>query len=111
MKTSKVLKKAKKHLAENHIDLVASYKASFICYAIADTDKVSQRDADRVRNMVQERLAPYATLEGWLSKKHRVKLIGWNDSDIKVNAYKDKMQATRHAWIDSMITEFEAKGD
>ena len=113
MKTSTVLKRAKRHLAKNCRELDYTFKESFICYSISSaTDNgVSDTTADRVVTMVQERLAPHATLDTWLDRNHGINRVGCYDLGDTRTAYLNKIQATRHAWVDSMIEEFEAKGD
>jgi hypothetical protein len=113
MKTSTILKKAKKQLAKDHEEVNYTDKESFICYSItAVSEKSGSYDeTDRVREIVQSRLEPYATLETWLAVNHKIKIADWNSGFSKRNAYIDKIQATRHAWVDSMIEEFKAKGD
>jgi hypothetical protein len=113
MKTSAVLNKAKKHLAKNYEDRFHP-KESFICYSIKeaeDSDKVPSKDSERVRDIIRGRLSPYPTLEVWLESKHKIKRAYSVMPTQKIKEYINKIQATRHAWIDSMIAEFEAKGD
>ena len=114
MKTSTVLKKAKKHLAKNYEDRYRP-KEAFICYSIMeaeDSKKVPKSDADRVRDIIRGRLNPYPTLEVWLESKHKInRAYSSAKPTQKIKEYINKIQATRHAWVDSMIAEFEAKGD
>lgn len=112
MKTSTVLKRAKKMLAVNYSEL--KDKTAYICYSIDDAaegGKVTHGGANRVRDIVQDRLSPNSTLEGWLRDNHGIYSPGWHASDEACIAHKTKVQETRHAWVDSMIAEFEAKGD
>jgi hypothetical protein len=115
MKTSNVLKFSKKYLGKNLKEINSCYgdKNRFICNAIEiafEADKVSWKEYKRVRAIISERLDNYITLEHWLRSKHNIGI-----SKFSVNrryaAYIKKMQTTRHAWIDSMIAEFAAKGD
>jgi hypothetical protein len=111
MKTSTVLKRAKKQLAKNFHELTE--KEPYICCGIETVigGKMTYQDSNRVRGTVQNRLAPYSTLEGWLRDNHGIYHPGFDATDDILIAHKTKMQETRHAWIDSMIEEFEAQGD
>ena len=110
MKTSKVLKHAKKYLAKNWLE-DGSGKMRYICHSIIRAEELSGvpvADADRVRAIIHERLHPSHTLERWLNTNHDVCYL----PDLPAQQeYVNKLQFTRHAWIDSMIAEFEAKGD
>jgi hypothetical protein len=108
MKTSKILKRAKKHLATD-------YKMG-ICRAVSG----SYWYVDRVQAMISRRLDGWAYANDWLG--HQVlfpevdfdnltsaqfhSIYNWS----KMASAKD-IQAWRHAWLDRMIAEFEAKGD
>ena len=114
MKTSAVLKKAKRYLAKSRNDHQSTDKESFICYSItsaAYSGSVSDKDSDRVQKLVQDRLSPHATLETWLEKVHHIPRVYYDAGFSEIGKYADKLQTTRHAWINSMIEEFEAKGD
>lgn len=104
MKTSQLLKLAKDHLAKNHCEY--STKTKFICISIALAGKAE----DRLIGLVQDRLGGEYTLDGWLAVNHGVKYANASKPR-KYAAHNNKMQATRHAWVDSMIAEFAANGD
>lgn len=98
MKTSKVFKQARK--------LIAAGKYTFICHACAvqfgwDKDMCYDATYSYAEQVVQSRLDGCSTLETWLWDKHQI-----NVSDNPV-----KLRNTRLAWLDSLIAEFEAKGD
>lgn len=113
MKTSKVLKQAKNRLATD-------YKMG-ICPAIhAVSGTSSYLAVERVQCMISKRLDGWAYASEWLG--HQI-LFPKVDSDnltsaqyhsiynwSKMASAKD-IQAWRHAWLDRMIAEFEAKGD
>ena len=110
MKTSEVLKHAKLYLAANHQDSYSECnKEQFICIAImvaaSHTKRITEYDVERCRLMIESRLAGNDTLEGWLVHKGCLTTDNWTHAD------KDRIQEHRHAWLDMMITEFEAKGD
>ena len=52
--------------------------------------------------LIQERLGGISTLEEWLQYHHGICRYKYKNYD----EYSDRMQATRHAWIDSLIREF-----
>lgn len=111
MKTSRVLTLAKQHLSRHHLDIV--HKERYICLAITAAvrlDKIPLGSAQRVKKVVEGRLHPYATLSSWLQAKHGID-GRINSIYSKVVEYRNQLQATRHAWVDSMIAEFQAKGD
>ena len=114
MKTSNVLKLAKKYLAKDFADMMNTNKTSFICYSIESAEevrRVSSISARRVRDMITRRLSPNSTLESWLQKNHNIDIPQFDKPHNVIEAYHAKIQATRFAWVDSMIAEFEALGD
>jgi len=110
MKTSEVLRRAKRHLAKDFEETRNGCgKEKFICIAISTSQKktnMSTEDAARCEHMVSSRLGFEYTLEGWLVVQGCLPVDFWTDY-----ALQNRIQAHRHAWIDSMITEFEAQGD
>ena len=122
MKTSEILITAKAHLFPSKGN--ASHPiSSYICNAInLATDAYSDAGSvehDRyavqrkiLLNLIRERLEGIPTLEVWLAKKHGIKCLDiWSHDAETVNAYCSKVQSTRHAWIDSLIADFQAMGD
>ena len=110
MKTSEVLKLAKPLLRKRFMNpSMGMYKARFICHAIslaACKRFITNDDYVRVRNIVEERLGRHDTLEGWLESKGVI-----SRKHVLTDEDRDHIQAHRHAWMDLMIAEFEAKGD
>ena len=78
----------------------------FICLVIDQANVGPYRDQAKVKAMLSDRLKGHGTLENWLEVEHGI--ICYSPWQTK---YVDKMLITRHAWIDSMIAEFQAKGD
>jgi hypothetical protein len=114
MKVSKALELAKPGLARNHCEAMDDpSKTEYICYAVNDAHnrgKITIDDRIRVKGIIAERLAPYMTLESWLEEKHGI-TMDWKDyTQRDLTKFYDKLQATRHAWVDAMIAEFKAKG-
>ena len=113
MKTSAVLAAAKPFLGWKQ------YKGQrYLCLALGSAyhcRKISERDARLATKMIDERLDGCDTLEEWLEKHHGIKELeypaGAWAAQMEYEAYRDKMQVTRHAWVDSMIDEFQKKGD
>lgn len=113
MKTSEVLKHAKRHLATTHDEkydyIKRAGKEKFICIAIMTaatvTKRITSADIDRCRLMIESRLEGTDTMESWLVNKGCIPSNGWTTAD------KDRVQQHRHAWLDMMIAEFKAKGD
>jgi hypothetical protein len=112
MKTSEVFKRAKRCLAMDYSETCNTpTKEKFICIAIttaaAYTKRMTSRDIERCTGIVESRLEYAATLGGWLADRGCVA----RDYYLTERTTKDRIQAHRHAWLDSLIAEFEAKGD
>ena len=97
-----LLKQVKRNLQSDFDDRL---KSRFICITLkslahtgADGQACGRYD---LADLISERLAGYITLEGWLG--HR----GFIDFDSAFGRSTfGKMQATRQAWLDSLIAEF-----
>lgn len=115
MKTSEVLKHAKRHLATTHDEkydyMKRTGKEKFICVAImtaaSHTKRITAYDVDRCRLMIEARLGGNETIETWLQDRGFLP-FQWGLVD---TATKDRIQQHRHAWLDMLIAEFKAKGD
>jgi ribosomal protein L16/L10AE len=110
MKTSEVFKRAKQHLAKNFTEMCNTGKEKFICIAIytaaGHSKRVTDRDVERCRNIVESRLEGKETIESWLVTQGCVP-----EHNLCDRSTKDRIQAHRHAWLDMLIAEFESKGD
>jgi hypothetical protein len=120
MKTSQILKLAKVHLSDG----AGNGSQQFICWAIGKVYGVPEHALMNLKQDITHKLGyDYegenytSTLELWLSKNHNIPMVKpvYNGNEwvnkAEVAAYQAKLQRTRHAWIDSMIAEFEAQGD
>jgi hypothetical protein len=115
MKTSTVLKHAKRYLAttyKNSYDYVNQEgQEKFICIAImtaaSHNKRISDKDVERCRKMIASRLEGNDSLEGWLMHKGCIH----EEFLLFDRATKDRIQQHRHAWLDMLITEFKSKGD
>lgn len=113
MKTSEVFTHAKKCLSTDYhrIATTASVLEKFICLAIgtaaSHSKRITDNDVERCVRIIESRLEGETTFESWLQLKgcvHR----NW----ALVNyATRQRVQQHRHAWLDMLIAEFEAKGD
>jgi hypothetical protein len=115
MKASEALKLVKKQVNR-------SYNGNgfrHICYAIHSEYAHGRIDTNlmyKLKTLIHCRLNDSQTLEDWLTEHHGIKEIlswehdGMHYTDEYINYYC-KVQETRHAWIDSLIKEFKAKGD
>lgn len=100
MKTSKVLTIARKYVADE----------GYICWSLQralNDKKIPCKDFIRVRDMVRWRLRGCISLQHWLLQYHNIKIGHGKDH----HAYNVKIQATRQAWLNSMIDEFRSKKD
>ncbi len=102
MKTSEIFRKAKKLVTYKPDNVWRRY----ICYGIEDS-YISYKDSDRARKIINQRLGRGCnSLEEWMHEQgHAPKYFELTKT------HRIKMQKTRHAWLDSLIKEFEAKGD
>lgn len=114
MKTSEVFKHAKRHLAKDYTDYICSRtfdQQKFICISIdvafSQTQRLTVADRDRCLDVIASRLGRHDTLEGWLAAEG---CIG-KEYNLLDSSTKDRIQKHRHAWLDKLIAEFEAKGD
>ncbi len=108
MKTSKVFAEAKKLLARDY-HLVGS-KEMFICFAldaVGDQGRAPVSKVKQCRSIIQLRLGVATSLECWLKNNCGIEWGRGMDYDVAWN----KMQTTRHAWLDALIAEYQAKGD
>lgn len=98
MKTSEAFRLTKEHLWDGRGTCVPEGKEDCVCYAAGFA-------GPQVYAIVQpiiKRLLNGSTFLGrWLLKHH--------DIDVWLN--QRKYQQTRHAWVDHLITHYEALGD
>lgn len=94
----RIFRKAKELLKRSRSDRRPS---TYICHAIQQAEQLLDADLTglRLRRLILERLDDYYTLDEWLCSK----------LDIESPLNPNKLQQTRHAWIDSLIAEFERK--
>jgi hypothetical protein len=110
MKSSELIILSKREIAKNSEELESKYE--YICYAINGmSSKGDEIAVSAILCIIRRRLSPYATLEGWLHGRHNIPILDdtWPAED-KVK-YMDKIQSTRHAWLDSLIAEFQSRGN
>ena len=113
MKTSAVLAAAKPYLGWKQ------YKGQrYLCLALESAwyhRKFSKRDLRLAKGMIAEKLDGSTTLEEWLEKHHNIVELDYPygswAAEMEYENYLSKMQVTRHAWVDSMIAEYQKKGD
>lgn len=97
MKTSSALKKTKKLVWDGiALDGIGVENNRYICHA------ASSAGVGRiVQAVVLPLLCPYRSLETWLATEH----------GIEASNNIEKLQATRHAWLDNLIAHYESIGD
>ena len=100
-----LLVRAKTLLARNASEAGPLGLARFVCTAVRDASDCDDADGSRydLRVLIRERMGGISTLEEWLEYHHGILGYPFSNHD----EYLDKMQATRHAWIDSLIEEFK----
>lgn len=91
--------------AEQKAEPYGGKKDWFICFALrlaamAPESKISQRSLTATRDIINRRLEGYNSLPLWLRHKAKIptKSLTFN-----------KVQAHRHAWLQSLIKEFEGE--
>ena len=97
MKTSEVFKRAKNLLSTGPDD---KGKTEYICYAI-DRTKCPFSDKEKAKAIVMNLLDGNYTFGGWLE----------NTKGIENDRCGAKVQETRHAWLDHLITHYSNIGD
>lgn len=108
MKASTLLTKAKKLLPNDRL--------YGICYAVSMVPKASDKDIDRVCDVIGERLGAFSMATSWLAAQ-MINNGGWHTLDwrkrddwVRKQDPRD-IQAWRLAWMDQLIVEFKSKGD
>ena len=99
MKTSQVFIRAKRFLSTGPTDY-GNRKTEYICYAI-DRTRCSGTDKDKARDIIMELLDDNYTFGVWLE----------NVKGIANDRHGEKVQETRHAWLDHLIAHYESIGD
>ncbi len=97
MKTSQIFIRAKKLLSTGPDDWG---KTEYICYAI-DRVRCTNVDKQKAKDIIMDLLEGNYTFGGWLE---RVKGIENDRTGAKI-------QITRHAWLDHLITHYSNIGD
>lgn len=97
MKTSQVFTRAKKKLSYGPHEYG---KTEYICYAI-DRTRCLVGDKEKAKAIIMALLEGYYTFGVWLE----------NRQGIKNDRCGEKVQETRHAWLDHLIEHYESIGD
>jgi hypothetical protein len=103
MKTSKILAKAKKHLWNGTRHKSQEDRFTYICHCVDWLHDVHVADQVRVKDEIESRLTPWLSAKSWLQVE-----VG---ADAVERAGRVRLQRWRHAWLDQLIAEFQAKGD
>lgn len=99
---------AKKFLLRRHrrgfLPRGRRFKECYICLALEEAlmnDRISYDACERARTLITRRIEHRATIESWLVNG------GYIDMSNGISkSLADKIQAYRHAWLDSLIKEF-----
>lgn len=102
MRTSAVLRLAKQRVARTRLEQREG-KSLYICMAIESLNpEVTDLDKSTTKDFVMRQLDGRISLGSWLWKHY------------KIDSYEDhqleRMQFTRHAWLDYMIEQLEKEG-
>ncbi len=82
---------------------------SYICLAIMEASRrcrITERVSQAAQDIVAARIAPYDSFQQWLIHTHPKLKTAFERDYMNRNR---KLQATRHAWVDSLIKEFSTK--
>lgn len=97
MKTSQVFTRAKKLLSTGPCQ---NGKTEYICYAIEQT-RCPFPDKQKATDIIMKLLDNNYTFGAWLE----------NVKGIENDRCGEKVQETRHAWLDHLIEHYESIGD
>lgn len=112
MKSSEIIRKAKKHLSKTNDALAYTNQSPYICDALGSVicrtfglsyseHAALKNKVNDIRSLITERIEYKFSLESWLISK------GVPRQDITPVL----MQKHRLQWMDMLISEFESKGD
>ena len=109
-----IFRKAKEHVWLNP-ENSSGRCHQFICWAIEEADNPLHGPYPRLtdvaiqaQKIINDRLRNAYCLEDWLERYSGVDLP---DDFGRIDVCIRKIQITRHAWLDSLVAEFEAKKD
>lgn len=105
----RVLRRAKTHLARNYREVArddrgAGNRREFICHALG-IDRLAGAEldaAEMLRDLIEDRLGSQDSLKTWLLEHHLGLFFSIKDG----RQLTDKIQETRHRWVDALIEEF-----
>jgi len=69
---------------------------------------IEEADAERSRNIIETRIEGAFSVEGWLLRNGHITEFEFRNYTPE---HKKKLQDYRHAWLESLETEFAAIGD
>ena len=70
----------------------------YVCRAVENANGESKSVTHLISDMIHDRISPFASVEVWLG----------NEANIpREKLTRKNLQAYRHAWLDSLIKEFE----
>jgi hypothetical protein len=103
MKTSEILKEAKKKLWNGDRRTLRNHRYKYVCYVIEDNFPKNSKAKAVTKRIARSLGADYLSVATWLGNNG---YASWDDME------KPKiMQAYRHRWLDALISEYESKGD
>ena len=111
MKTSEALKIVKKQYLAHDVTEHAG-QSYYICIAAGvacDEGRITRSAYYRITNKISGLLGSHSSIGYWLKERHGIPIVLWFQGGYQ--DYVEKLQATRHAWVDSLIIEFAANGD
>jgi hypothetical protein len=102
MKSSEILRDAKKLLWDGRGPNCPIAKRATVCYASCRGNGWGDADSAHIRQRIMVSIHPYNTVTGWVAAQLGVR------HDTLTNRQK---QQYRHAWVDHLIATYEAEGD
>jgi EAL domain-containing protein (putative c-di-GMP-specific phosphodiesterase class I) len=118
MKTSIILRKAKRHLSRTSREGVCS-----AVWTLSSRERIPLSKLKPVTQMITQRIKPFTYASAWLAwrmtqgyQMPHSEFYTTSGANNEIHEWLRKqgaaaVQEWRHAWLDQMIAEFEAKGD
>ena len=106
---ARAFKKARQYLSDTHCDSQHPPKREYICHALEYAwyeVQISGQVIDAAKNVIRSRLNGDSCLKSWMTEQSNLKGAQKKVNDDYMSNMGRKMQATRLAWLNSMIVEF-----
>lgn len=108
LKCWEILTEAKKSLCKDYNETRCTLKVDYLCFAISRVQTKHNNpqvdsSAQKLKSEIMKRLEGCSHYDDWLWMKHKIRITYNYKSQI------DKLQFSRYAWLDSLISEYKEK--